>query len=736
MLTITPKLISTSTSGAKVSVTVGISPTVLPAAQGYATLLVDLRWNPALATVNASSVKIIGNAALADVTAFDAKGLASGILRLGGWSGSANFSGATSVVSFEYTQTSLTPVNFVVAEERFDNVSYLSSQSNANVLQVAMNASGQSVTPPVYETDPPLVSTYSPENLSKSAAVDANLVLTFNEAVSKGTGNIELRLGSASGALVESFNIASSSKLTLSGNVLTIDPTINLLNSNTYVLVLPSGVVRDLSGNALAASNTYGFTTVAAAPVDKTPPSFVSANTASNGATVAVADLGMNLVATFSEAVYPNVGTVSLRTGSAAGALVESFNVSSSNKLSFNGATVTIDPTANLAQGKTYFVVFSSAAVKDAASNALASSASFSFTTAVAPAMVDAALNPSLVAVSDANKLNLAQLQAYLPTVSDASAVSQYKLLDSLVLKLDQSSSVSPTGIVSATKIVPSANATTYGDVADKALSLNISLPPSVSLDSTGPSTVVSATQSKTYFNNLLEQYFPAGQTSAAMASYKAVLSAALETLATYANSGTTNTSSATGNAAAKAAATYAARLMTPAGDPQGDTLQLVGTSTVNDFSVLNLFNLANDAVVQVGNISNLVVAGPGRVTVAGSTGSTLVGDTFNQSLIGGSGNDVISGGGGFDVLYGGAGKDTFLLGVPGHVTLGDFAAGDVMKFNLPGVKSLSDLVSHVVGTSADSQGVTYALDNGLTISLMGKTLSSVYTADMFAFGA
>lgn len=736
MLTITPKLISTSASGTKVSVTVGISPTVIPGAKGYSTLLVDLRWNPALATVDASSVKIIGNAAQADVTAFDAKGLASGILRLGGWSGSANFSGATSLVSFEYTQTSLTPVNFVVAEERFDNVSYLSSQTNANVLQVALNASGQSVTPPVYETDPPLVSTYSPENASKNAAVDANLVLTFNEPVSKGVGNIELRLGSAYGTLVESFNMASSNKLTLSGNVLTIDPTANLLNGNAYVLVLPNGVVRDLSGNALAASNTYGFTTVAAAPVDKTPPSFVSANTTTNGATVAVADLGMNLVATFSEAVIPNTGTVSLRTGSATGALVESFNVASSNKLSFNGATVTIDPTANLAQGKTYFVVFSAGSVKDAASNALASIASFSFTTAVAPALVDAALNPSLVAVSEANKLNLAQLQAYLPTVSDANAVSQYKLLDSLVLKLDQSSAVSPTGIVSATKIVPLANVRTYGDLADKALSLNISLPPSVSLDSTGPSTAVSATQSKTYFNNLLEQYFPAGQTSAAMASYKAVLSAALDTLATYANSGTTSTSSTSASAAAKAAATYAARLITPAGDPQGDTLQLVGTSAVNDFSVLNLFNLANDAVVQVSNISNLVVAGPGSVTVAGSTASAMVGDTFNQSMVGGSGNDVLSGGGGYDVLYGGAGKDTFLLGAPGHVTLGDFAAGDVMKFNMPGVKSLADLVSHVVGTSADSQGVTYALDNGLTITLMGKTLSSVYTADMFAFGA
>lgn len=733
MLTITPKLISTSTSGAKVSVTVGISPSTVPGVSGYSTLLVDLRWNPALATVDASSVKIIGNPAQSDVTAFDAKGLTSGVLRLGGWSGSTNFSGAATLVSFEYTQTSLSPVNFVVAEERFDNVNYLSTQSNANVLQVALNSSGQSVTPPVYETDAPLVSTYSPEISSKTAAVDTNLVLTFNEEVTKGNGNIELRLGSATGLLVESFNIATSSKVVLSGNALTINPTANLLNNNAYVVVLPSGVVRDLSGNALAASNTYGFTTVAAAPVDKTAPSFVSANTSANGAMVSVADLGMNLVATFSEAIHANTGTVSLRTGSATGTLVESFNVASSTKLSFSGANVSIDPTANLAQGKTYFVVFSAGAVKDATSNALATSTSFSFTTAKAPALVDAALNPQLVAVSEANKLSLAQLQAYLPSVSDASVVSQYKLLDSLVLKLDQSSTVSPTGVVSATKIVSSHNASTNGDVTDKALSLNISLPPSVSLDSTGPSTVVSASQSKAYFNNLLEQYFPAGQTSAAMASYKLSLSSVLDTLSTYA---TTATSASTNTAAAKAASTYAARLLTPSGDPQGDSLQLTGTANVNDFAVLNLFNLTNDAAVQVSNISNLVVAGPGSVKVAGTSAHVLMGDTFNQNMVGGAGNDVLSGGGGYDVLFGGAGKDTFLLGAAGHVTLGDFAAGDVMKFNVPGVKSLSDLVSHVVGTSADGQGVTYALDNGFTITLMGKTLSTVYTADMFAFGA
>ena len=868
MLTITPKLISTSTSGSKVTVTVGISPSVLPGASGYSTLLVDLRWNTAMATIDPASIKVIGNSALSDVTTFDAKGIANGIMRFGGWSGTGNFSGDTALVTFEYTQSTLAPVNFVVAEERFDNVSYLLAQPNTNVLQVAMNAAGQSITPPIYETDPPVVSTYSPEVSSKTATVDGNLVLTFNETVAKGTGNIELRLGSATGTLVESFNMATSSKLTLNGNELSINPTANLLNNTNYVVLVPTGVVRDLSGNAYVSGNPYEFTTISLAPVDKTPPTFVSANTPSLGATVAVADLGMNLVAsfseaiaartgnielrmvsatgtlvesfnvasstklsfngatvsidptanlaqgktyfvvfaagsvkdaannalassanfsfstavspvtvdtspkpivitvpadktpptfvsantaatgvavadlgmnlvaTFSEAISANTGTISLRTGSATGTVVESFNVASSSKLSFSGSTVSIDPTANLAQGKTYFVVFSAGSVKDAASNALAANASFSFTTAVAPALLDAALNPTLVAVSDANKLSLAQLQTYLPSISDASSVSQYKLLDSLVLKLDQTSTASPTGIVSATKIVASPNATTNGDVADKALSLNVSLPPSVNLDSTGPSTVINSTQSKTYFNNLLEQYFPVNQISASTAAYKLVVSSALDTLATYASSGSTSTSSTSANSAAKAAAVYAARLLTPAGDPQGDTLQLVGSTTVNDFSVLNLFNLTSDAAVQISNISNLVIAGPGSLNVAGSAGSVLVADTFNQTLLGGSGNDVLSGGGGYDVLYGGSGKDTFLLGAAGHVTLGDFASGDVMKFNIPGVKSLADLVSHVTGSFEDSTGVTYALDTGLNVTLMGKTLTSVYTSDMFAFGA
>ncbi|NCV24945.1 MAG: hypothetical protein EBW58_01755, partial [Betaproteobacteria bacterium] len=41
------------------------------------------------------------------------------------------------------------------------------------------------------------------------------------------------------------------------------------------MVLVPTGVVRDLSGNAYVSGNPYEFTTIAPAAVDKTPPTFV-----------------------------------------------------------------------------------------------------------------------------------------------------------------------------------------------------------------------------------------------------------------------------------------------------------------------------------------------------------------------------------------------------------------------------------------------------------------------------
>ena len=102
------------------------------------------------------------------------------------------------------------------------------------------------------DTTAPVVSTFSPSDGATNIAVGSNITVTFNEAIQRGSGNIEIRQGSATGALVESFDAASSSRLSLSGTTLTIDPTNNLANSTQYFVTFAAGSVRDLASTNYA----------------------------------------------------------------------------------------------------------------------------------------------------------------------------------------------------------------------------------------------------------------------------------------------------------------------------------------------------------------------------------------------------------------------------------------------------------------------------------------------------
>jgi Ca2+-binding RTX toxin-like protein len=113
----------------------------------------------------------------------------------------------------------------------------------------------------VLDTDP-TVTTFSPSDNTTNVAVDNNITLTFSGEIQRGTGNVEIRRGSATGTLVESFS-PTSPRVTVSGSTLMIDPTNNLANSTQYFVVLPSGSFKDLAGNNYAGTSTYDFTTLA-----------------------------------------------------------------------------------------------------------------------------------------------------------------------------------------------------------------------------------------------------------------------------------------------------------------------------------------------------------------------------------------------------------------------------------------------------------------------------------------
>jgi hypothetical protein len=90
-------------------------------------------------------------------------------------------------------------------------------------------------------------------------ATSSNIVLTFSESITRGTGSLLLK--TAAGATVETFDAATSNRLTLSGSTLTIDPTSDLANGTNYYVTLAAGTIQDLAGNAYAGITTYDFTT-------------------------------------------------------------------------------------------------------------------------------------------------------------------------------------------------------------------------------------------------------------------------------------------------------------------------------------------------------------------------------------------------------------------------------------------------------------------------------------------
>ena len=187
---------------------------------------------------------------------------------------------------------------------------------------------------------------------------------------------------------------------------MTITPTSPLANSKTYTISVVGGFqgVKDVAGNPLAQNFTSTFTTAAAQQQDTTPPTVTGFNPASGATNVAIAT---PIVVTFSEAI--NAATVSgttvkLMSGSTAVAASVSYNATN--------RTATITPTAALGYSKTYTIsiVGGASGVKDAAGNALAQTASSTFTTAAAPApttLFPSTAKPGTVDVKESQAVEL-----------------------------------------------------------------------------------------------------------------------------------------------------------------------------------------------------------------------------------------------------------------------------------------------------------------------------------------
>ena len=122
------------------------------------------------------------------------------------------------------------------------------------------------------DTTAPTITTFSPADAATGVGLSSNIILTFSEAVvARSGGTIELMTDYGSGhQSVEVFSVSDAARVTISGNVVTIDPTSALLPSTGYHLGF-NNALADTAGNAFSYSHgQYNFTTAAANTAGKT----------------------------------------------------------------------------------------------------------------------------------------------------------------------------------------------------------------------------------------------------------------------------------------------------------------------------------------------------------------------------------------------------------------------------------------------------------------------------------
>ena len=117
---------------------------------------------------------------------------------------------------------------------------------------------------PFLDLSAPVLVQAVPAAGTQGAAVDGQIVLTFDERIERGSGILELQ--DDQGAVVASFEVANPDQVRIEGNQLTLQPPADLAFESTYHVVVPSGAVLDGAGNVfvgLTAASPLSFVTSA-----------------------------------------------------------------------------------------------------------------------------------------------------------------------------------------------------------------------------------------------------------------------------------------------------------------------------------------------------------------------------------------------------------------------------------------------------------------------------------------
>jgi len=136
------------------------------------------------------------------------------------------------------------------------------------IILVGCGGGGSGDSAVTYDTTAPVITNFMPANGATGVGVSDNITITFSEpVVARSGGTIELMTDYAFGhTSVEIFQITDTKRIMISGNVVTIDPTNNLLPGTGYHIGF-NNALSDNAGNAFTFPHgQYNFTTAVSKP--------------------------------------------------------------------------------------------------------------------------------------------------------------------------------------------------------------------------------------------------------------------------------------------------------------------------------------------------------------------------------------------------------------------------------------------------------------------------------------
>ena len=133
----------------------------------------------------------------------------------------------------------------------------------------ALNSETNAINTYNFSTGPVVATGFSPSDGATDVDFTSNIVITFNENITKGSsGNITIRQGSSIGTIDQQISVTSGN-VSVSGNQATINPPSDIVDDTNVFIVVDAGCFRNADGDEAsenAVISTYDFTTAPSVP--------------------------------------------------------------------------------------------------------------------------------------------------------------------------------------------------------------------------------------------------------------------------------------------------------------------------------------------------------------------------------------------------------------------------------------------------------------------------------------